>query len=155
MKIKIKRKTYFICGVKKMHRILFVVSIVGLILSSLNFDGTRLVTSASYKGYLDYVTNYQNGGDDEIGIGVAKYLFFVALLVCAMSEKFSWIVMILHALILSLQIFALLTTKFAGMVSYWHTIIYGCNLSVFFFFIFLILYILTLLLYIIQLVRKE
>lgn len=135
------------------QRILFVLAIVGVMVSSFFFDNSVLLTSQSSKYYLDYTTNYQNGGEDDIAIGISKFLFLSALIITAVTEKFNWFVIILHLIILVLELFLLFTVKLTGMVSYWHTIIYSNSVSIFFFFMFFILYIVMLLLYIIKLVN--
>lgn len=144
-----------IAFLEKAHRLLFVVSIVGIILSANFFDEDCLVTSGSYKDHLIYVIQFQCGGEDGVGVGIGKILFFCALVITALTEKFNYVSMILHVLILGLQVFVLLNTKLAGMVSYWHTIVYSDAMPILFFFIFLNLYIAMLLVYIIKFLREK
>ncbi|WP_024466125.1 hypothetical protein [Treponema pedis] len=137
------------------QRVLFVLAIVGVMVSSFFFDSSVLITSQSSKDYLDYTTNYQNGGEDDIAIGISKFLFLFALIITALTEKFNWVVIILHLITLGLELFLLFTVRLTGMVSYWHTIIYNNSISIFFFFMFLLLYIVMLLLYIIKLINTK
>lgn len=116
------KHVFVIFSLEKIYRLLFVTSIVGIILSAHFFDDTCLVTSSSSKEHVDYVSNYQCGSDDGIGIGVAKFLFFVALILTALTTKVNCFAIALYILILLLQIFFLMSTHFAGMVSYRHTI---------------------------------